>query len=384
MSNITGIHDCFGCGVCATACTHKVIGINLNKNGFYEPYITAPESCTDCGLCREVCAYVNKPLAVETPPIGSYAAWSNDTSVRKNSTSGGIAYELGKYLLTKGYKVCAVRYNAEKGVAEHYIANSQEELTAAVGSKYIQSYTCDGFSAINRKDIYFVVGTPCQIDSFRRYIQKFHCEENFILLDFFCHGVPSMLAWQKYTKWAEKKIGKIRSVTWRNKDLGWRHSYNMHIEGGKGILVSPKEKGDMFLNMFLSDCCLGPQCHKACKYKYIQSSADIRIGDFWGKTYKTNKEGVNSVLCFSHKGLEVLQNISCTLVEHPLEIVTEEQIRHNSKVAPFADKVWASLLNPNHTINQAAKYSLRQLQIRKWKGRINHLLRIIHVKYQIK
>ena len=49
--NIGNIHNCFGCGVCAIACGHKIIDIRLNIDGFYEPFITEPTKCTDCGLC---------------------------------------------------------------------------------------------------------------------------------------------------------------------------------------------------------------------------------------------------------------------------------------------------------------------------------------------
>lgn len=125
----------------------------------------------------------------------------------KKCSSGGAGFEIGKYLLGEGYKVCGVRYDAEKNRAEHYIATTVEELIPSAGSKYIQSYTVDGFKAINRKEKYLVTGTPCQIDSFRRYIKKFRCEDNFVLLDFFCHGVPSMLVWKNIqnglrSKWA--------------------------------------------------------------------------------------------------------------------------------------------------------------------------------------
>ena len=32
--NISSVHDCYGCGVCATACGRKIIEINLNDDGF--------------------------------------------------------------------------------------------------------------------------------------------------------------------------------------------------------------------------------------------------------------------------------------------------------------------------------------------------------------
>lgn len=36
--NISNIHDCYGCGVCAVVCSQKIIEISLNSDGFYEPY----------------------------------------------------------------------------------------------------------------------------------------------------------------------------------------------------------------------------------------------------------------------------------------------------------------------------------------------------------
>ena len=48
MNNISNVHDCYGCGVCATACGRKIIEIDLNADGFYEPHITDPNKCTNC------------------------------------------------------------------------------------------------------------------------------------------------------------------------------------------------------------------------------------------------------------------------------------------------------------------------------------------------
>ena len=202
--NISTIKDCYGCGVCATVCSKHIIEIALNKYGFYEPYITDRTKCTSCGLCRETCSYVHDDLSLHNISIKSYAAWSKDTQVRRKCSSGGVGFEIGRTLIKNGYKVCGVKYVPETNRAEHYIASTVEELIPSIGSKYIQSYTVDGFKAINRKEKYLVTGTPCQIDSFRRYIRKFRCEDNFVLMDFFCHGVPSMWLWQKYTKEVER------------------------------------------------------------------------------------------------------------------------------------------------------------------------------------
>ena len=112
--NISHIHHCYGCGVCALACGMQIISIRLNENGFYEPKITNPAKCTDCGLCVEVCAYSHNELSLKVKEIHSYAAWSKDSLIRHRCSSGGVGFEIGQTLMTQGYKVCGVRYDTGK------------------------------------------------------------------------------------------------------------------------------------------------------------------------------------------------------------------------------------------------------------------------------
>lgn len=368
-NNISNVKNCYGCGVCATVCAKKIIDIRLNKDGFYEPSITEPDKCTGCGLCTDVCAFSHKELAIdkEHVRISSWGGWSNDARVQRKCSSGGIGFEIAKQLIEKDYKLCGCRYNAEAGRAEHYIATTPEEAIQSIGSKYIQSYTVDGFKAINRKEKYLVTGTPCQIDSFRRYIKRFRVEENFVLLDFFCHCVPSMWAWNKYTKMVEKQTGKITYASWRNKQTGWHDSwamsldgektetekvdwhdsYNLLIKGQKSFYNSRLSQGDVFYNLFLGDYCCNPACVKDCKYKYDRSSADIRIGDLWGKTYTDNDKGVSALITFTPKGKEVVEQLKdVTLIEHPFEVVAEGQMKQNVRKKPTYSLVMSFLRSP--------------------------------------
>ena len=390
MKNISTVKNCYGCGVCATICGRKIIEIRQNTDGFYEPHITDEAKCSTCGLCLDVCAYLHDELSLKDCTINSYAAWSKDHLIRRKCSSGGAGFEIGKYLIERGYKVCGVRYDAEKNRAEHYIASTVDELVQSAGSKYIQSYTVDGFKAISRKEKYLVTGTPCQIDSFRRYIQRFHCEDNFVLLDFFCHGVPSMLLWKKYTEWAEKKVGKITYASWRNKWTGWHDSWAMGIDGKehgvkidwhdsydmlirekKSYLESRRSQGDMFYSLFLGDCCLGKQCFGKCKYKYERSSADIRIGDLWGNTYKDNEDGVSCAIAFTEKGDKVLKHINCELVSHPFSLVAEGQMKDSPKYQRYFEHIMDLLKNDKKTIDDAchykSKFLTRQRRIAKVK-----------------
>lgn len=367
--NVSNVHDCYGCGVCAVVCSQKIIEISLNSNGFYEPHIIDAAKCTNCGLCVDVCAYSHDELSVNNSPLKSYAAWSKEPTVRRKCSSGGVGFEKGRYLINQGYKVCGVRYNIETNRAEHYIATNVEELIPSIGSKYIQSYTVDGFKAINRKEKYLVTGTPCQIDSFRRYIRKFKKEDNFILMDFFCHGVPSMLVWDKYVKWAETKIGKLTYVSWRNKFIGWKDpltmstddmkeiksvnwhdSYNLLMKGKNDFLNSRLSKGDMFYRLFLSDVCLGKACYEKCKYKYDKSAADIRIGDLWGKTYAKDEKGVSCAIAFKKIGDEILNLCNAKLVEHQFEVVAEGQMKENANMNNQRELVLNNLQHPSISI----------------------------------
>lgn len=352
MKNIGEVKDCFGCGVCATVCAKDAIKIELNQDGLYAPVLDTSE-CVNCGLCADICAFLHDDLSVQNTPKSSYGAWSNNPMVRRRCSSGGVGYELGKHLLNNGYKVCAVRYNAPKQRAEHYIATTGSEFMPSIGSKYIQSYTVDGFKSINRKEKYLVTGTPCQMDSFRRYIRKFKIEDNFVLMDFFCHSVPSMLAWKKYLQIVEKQTGSVTYASWRNKFTGWHDSwamaidgdtnsatdcdkvnwhdsYNIYVRGKKHFYNSRLSKGDLFYKLFLGDYCCNPACQKNCKYKYDKSSADIRIGDFWGSTYAKDEDGVSSVIAFTEKGNETLKELDCTFEEHPFEVVAEGQMKKNA------------------------------------------------------
>ena len=325
MRNINEIKD--GCGVCATVCGKKIIGIGLNKEGFYEPRVIDPDRCVGCGLCLDVCSFLQEEPSLRRTEIHSYAAWSKDTVIRRKCSSGGVGFELGRTLIEEDYKVCGVRYDAERARAEHYIATTVKELIPSIGSKYIQSYTVDGFKAINRKEKYLVTGTPCQIDSFRRYIRKFNVEDNFVLMDFFCHGVPSMHLWQKYLQEVEKLTGNVTYVSWRNKLTAWHDSYDLLIRGEKSFYNSRLSQGDRFYRFFLSDACLGKACYERCKYKYDRSAADIRIGDLWGNTYKSNEDGVSAAVAFTEKGNKILCSCGCELIEHPFNVVAEGQMK---------------------------------------------------------
>lgn len=355
--NISILKDCYGCGVCVAVCPTKIISLRENQDGFYSPAIDNDDKCINCGLCLKVCAFNHSEVCTDNNQAESFAAWSNDENTRMLCSSGGVGFEIGKHLLKNGYKACGVRYDVASARAMHYIASDVKEFRQSIGSKYIPSQTSHAFSEINRKEKYFVTGTPCQIDSFRRYIKHFKAEDNFILLDFFCHGTPSLLLWNKYLSEVEPVTGRVSYVSWRNKLAGWHDSWNMFVDGNnckheisaieptdwhesyalqirgkKNMYFSQLSKGDLFFKFFLENVCLNTCCYN-CKYKMQHSAADIRIGDLWGTAYASDTKGTSAVLALTPRGRQTLHTLEscCTFVPEPLSIVMEGQMPHSPK-----------------------------------------------------
>lgn len=403
MINVTELDYCYGCGICSLACGRKIIQIKLNDEGFYAPGITDSKQCTACGMCLDVCSFVNKPAfylqdnadanprtadanSKITKPGGNinqqepkgYAAWSNDKSIRRSCSSGGIGFETVRSLMRRGYGAIVARYNAESGCAEHYLANNEAELVASQGSKYIPSlFQASALPKIERNKRYAVVGTPCMIASFLRLItvRKWR-RENFVLIDFFCHGVPSMLLWQKYLTEAEQSIGAVAQASWRNKQDGWHDSWAMLLQGKDGRTWGERlTKGDPFYAMFLSDCCLGRQCYGACLYKLTNSLADIRIGDFWGKTYSSDEQGTSAVLALTQRGEEALkETANVTLISHSTSQVTEGQQGQMPQLPPYRAKLLRLLKSESTPLSDIVA------KAEKWKVQEHYISNLTHPK----
>ena len=332
-NNISKFSNCFNCGLCGIVCPQTIISIRRNPEGFYAPLIIDEEKCIECELCLKVCAF-NTPLSKNKENNTDYfSAWSNDKAIRATSSSGGIAYELSRQAFKYGYKVITVKFDAESGCAMHYIAECQDELALSQGSKYVQSLTHLAFKSIEKGERYMVFGTPCQIHSLRNLICMKHIQDDFILVDFFCHGVPSYNLLDKYLAERQCVTGDVCDVAWRDKSNGgWHNSWNMIVSGKKNETRCSIKEGDLFYRFFLKNRCLNEACYKSCKYKLNISAADIRLGDLWGTKYESNIEGVSGILALTKKGQDVIASLdNCTFNRECKDVVQEAQMKTPTK-----------------------------------------------------
>lgn len=313
MNNINDIDikSCTGCGVCSLNCPKNAIDIKLSESGFFVANVNQ-SLCVSCGKCKTVCYKFFNDFSEEDDSFNinntkAYLSYSKEYNTRYKSSSGGIGSEIAKYGLENNYLVCGVKYNYKLNRAEHMITNNFADIELITGSKYIQSYTHHAFKSLDKEKKYIIFGTPCQIYGLKKYMLSNNIN-NMILVDFFCHGIPSYSLWKKYIDYISEKfyISKIKSLNFRNKTFGW-HNYCMKIEDEHKKYIS-KRDNDKFLRFFLGNFCLNESCYN-CKLRFNKVYSDIRLGDFWGPICKEDEIGSSIVLGNSQSGLQILKDL---------------------------------------------------------------------------
>ena len=312
VNNISVFDDCFGCGVCYSVCPTKAIEMKENSDGFYRPKVNT--NCIDCGKCLNVCSFAQKNVD-NLSAISAYSAWSSDTMTRLRSTSGGFIYELSQHLIKKVYKVIGVRFDVKSKRAEYYLIENKGDLLASVGSKYAQAINYNILRDIDFNDKYLVVSTPCTISSLSKTIPS-DKRKNFILVDFFCHGIPSYLMTDKYINNVEHEIGPLTGFHFRSSEVGWQDSTTTKAISRNKERFSRFSQGDVFYKMFLRDRCLAKCCYDDCRFKGEQSCADIRVGDFWGKRYSNSSDGINALLVYTETGESAINDCEGITLNH--------------------------------------------------------------------
>lgn len=313
-------HQCTSCQVCAAVCPTGAISINLDEDGYYRPFVDA-ETCIDCGLCAKTCYKYDDAIIVTTESglieKTLYSAWAKYDDLLKHTTSGGIGDILARSLIDNGYKVVGVVYDADKVRAEHRIATTAEETILFRGSKYIQSYTINALKEVVtncKKEKYAVFGTPCQIYALNKLATLRNCRGNFVFVDLYCHGCPSIHLWRKYLIQQKQrcKVEHFDEVNFRSKIRGWG-TFNVVLKAGDKSFFTNKAIDDGFYELFFSDHVLNEGCND-CKLRGTLEYTDIRLGDFWGKKFLANRTGVSAVSIATDRGQKLFDKIKGSIV----------------------------------------------------------------------
>ncbi|MDD3225151.1 MAG: Coenzyme F420 hydrogenase/dehydrogenase, beta subunit C-terminal domain [Clostridium sp.] len=311
-------NKCTGCYACYNACPKNCISMKRDGEGFSYPQIDI-NICTNCGLCERICPVLNK-LIVETnkstPDV--YAAWSLNSEIRVNSTSGGIFSELAlKFLETGGY-ICGARYGENHHI-EHCIVNSKEGLEKIRQSKYAQSDVGYAYRDIKQLLVKGVkvlfCGTPCECAGLLNYLNKKY--DNLLIIDFVCRGANSPKVYEKFLEYLEERYhSKIKRVWFKNKTYGWnRFSTKVEFENGESYLED--RNNDMYIVGYIHyNLYMRPSCAD-CQYKTFPRVSDITLADFWGIKLSNPmldiENGTSLVMLNSKKGTELFNRIRSSI-----------------------------------------------------------------------
>lgn len=167
---------CSGCGTCVGVCPTDAIDF---RNNNYYPVWMNKSNCIGCELCVKVCpgkGYNIREAVDKNPGRGSkfyneqgfyeYFAhgYSNDTKIRRNGASGGLATELLKFLITENKVDKAIVVQLENSKPVVRITDDVSEIEKAQQSKYRPVPLNIVLRKIIEMDLtYALVGTPCQI-----------------------------------------------------------------------------------------------------------------------------------------------------------------------------------------------------------------------------
>lgn len=343
---IIGLENCYGCGVCSAVCPVDIIRFVTDGEGFYRPFVEDGGRCIDCGFCSGSCSAISQASAKGNKAVKVFAGWSDDSATRFSTSSGGIGYELAKACIEGGGAFCGARYNAAGRHTEHYLSRTSVEAEQSKGSKYMQSNSPAGLrEALAQKGQTTIVGTPCQIASVRNYLNLRGGGDNFLLVDFFCFGVPSVNLWRKYVADYGDTLGCADQVTFRDKAAGWHDSWRIRgLRGGETVYLSEHE--DLYYTFFLRRYVQQASCY-TCPFRNENSAADIRLGDMWGDKYANDMEGVSVVAAMTEKGLAALQSLK-NVTLHPETVKTgiEGQIKKEQPVPSMRSRLLKELSGP--------------------------------------
>ena len=297
--------------------------------GFSYPVVDT-DACINCGRCETVCPILNP--AKENNPIAVIGAKNRDESVRSTSSSGGTFFELAKATISRGGIVygCALD---EKLVARHTGVDTVEELSALMGSKYVQSDVGTTYREVKQylvdgKEVLYS-GTPCQIAGLKNYLGKEY--EKLLLVDVLCHGVPSPGVFEDYLGHLADKFGsKPVSVNFRNKEKSWKRlCFEVKFENGKRYFTFCGY--DRYMSMFLNNISLRPSCYD-CHFTTVNRQGDITLGDFWGigRKYpeRDDDKGISLVIANTEKGVKTYSEIADKFDTFESDIETAKEPQH--------------------------------------------------------
>ena len=375
--NIENDKDCCGCRACENICPQDAITMEKNQEGFYYPKVNY-EKCVDCGLCSKVCPMANKidknkEKYLDQPKC--YAVTTKNEDVLNKSTSGGMFYEIAKYILDNNGVVYGSTMDKDLKV-KHIAIGKIEDMPKIMGSKYVNSDLGDCFKSIrkqlNNKQLVLFSGVPCQCAALQNYLLKDY--DNLITVEVVCHGTPNQDVFDKYIKYLEnKEKAKVVDYKFRSKEASRWGTFRgniTYLRNSKEYKKSVNADFDKYYTSFLNADNYRESCY-VCPFANKERYSDFTLGDFWGieniDTDLKHHNGVSSVIINTNKGVSVFERIKCNILNKEVtfnDVSAKNTQLKEPSVRNIIRNIWYENFN-NHNFIKKIKIKLTVKKIVK-------------------
>lgn len=317
MKTVCELNKCVGCYACKDLCPKDAIQI-VDSVDCLNAAIDE-DKCVDCKVCENVCQ-INHPIEKKKPNVW-FQGWSKNEEIRKRSSSGGLATELGRTVVKEGGVVCSCLF--EEGNFTFAFADCEEELKKFAGSKYVKSNSEGCYKKIRKllsdgRTVLFI-GLPCQCAAVNKTTEKSN-RGKLYTVDLICHGTPSLKALDSFFEQYGCTLQDIQSIRFRDKG-------KFSVERDEKYIVTPGSM-DCYSIAFMNGLIYTENCY-ACVYADSKRVTDITIGDSWGTELPESGKGVSLILCNTELGEKLVKksNVYLTDVKVEKAIASNPQLR---------------------------------------------------------
>lgn len=395
MSRVICSHDkCTGCAACRDVCPKQCITMRPDALDALRPVVDE-SICIDCGLCEKTCPN-NRELSYKLPHR-VWAAWSNDSDVRRTSASGGIACELYRYWIKNGGVATGVVYDRVEGC--HFILLEKEsDIKVVQNSKYTFSDTAGIYKIVKQKlqagIPVLLIGVPCQVAGLYGFLKKDY--DNLTTVDIICHGMPPATYLEQHIKSIEdKKKEYTHHLFFRDpKYHTFTFTFTLKNNNGKEFYNKKVLTRDNYQLGYHRALIYRENCY-SCNYARKERISDLTIGDFSGlgrfAPFEYDKHNVSCILENTDKGAVLLKKLKGALskYERPVSEAFEVEkqlkspsVKHSGR--SIFEKVYHKTRNYELASNAALKEeknrAVKTAIILKTKVFLYNILVLLHIK----
>lgn len=381
---------CTMCGACAKICPKSCIQDRLIDGKWY---MAIDESkCVSCGCCDNVCP--NHSCVPKNQPSRAYASWASDSSLRRESASGGIAAAIYQWAAENGVWFSGVMMD-EKFEAHFKLSRDCADIRQFQNSKYTFSFMDNILMEIDRVltkgDKVVFVGLPCQVAAVERFVElKKRNRKNLWLVDLVCHGTPLPSHLKEHINTLEQKRGvRYTKCSFRDSQYG-TNEFIFTLSSNEARDYVKTAKSDDCFQMGYHNAFIYRTCCYQCRFASRERVGDLTLGDYHGlgegTPYQGEKEKVSCVLVNTLHGKRLMDELIKTqrlvAIERPLQepIKHEPQLNHPS-IGGEGRKRFEEAFGRCLNFEEAACEAFHMMI---WKNRVYSALRIGKLKRAVK